>query len=138
LQERRTVKINPEILEIEKTLIRQEVKQMMDTILELGDGSVPKGAILALEQGIIDIPWSPNVYNANKVVNVRDVNGAVRFHDFGNLPFSNRVKEMHHEKVTVRKMMERDSSVFSLLEKDLSRIWKNDYVQWPLDNCYVN
>jgi methylaspartate mutase epsilon subunit len=65
------------------------------------------------------------------------VDGAVRFHDFGNLPFSEEIKTFHHEKVHQRKTMERDPSIFSLLEKDLSRIWKNEYVRWPLDGTYV-
>lgn len=121
----------------EKQLIRKEVKQIMDVILELGNGDIIKGAILAIEQGVIDIPWSPNIYNRNRVVCVRDVEGAVRFHDFGNLPFSESVKDFHHQKVHKRKTMERDPSIFSLLEKDLSRIWKNEYQRWPLDGHYV-
>jgi methylaspartate mutase epsilon subunit len=121
----------------EKRLIRQEVQQIMSVVYELGDGNPLIGAIMAIEQGIIDVPWSPNIYNANKVVCVRDVDGAVRFHDFGNLPFSEEIKTFHHEKVHRRKTMERDPSIFSLLEKDLSRIWKNEYVRWPLDGTYV-
>lgn len=132
------VKVNAIALEAEKTLIRQEVQQVMDVVIEMGNACIARGALMAIEQGIIDIPWSPNVYNANRVVNVRDVNGAVRFHDFGNLPFSEGVKQTHQEGVAVRKQMERDSSLFSLLEKDLSRIWQNDYARWPLDNCYVH
>jgi methylaspartate mutase epsilon subunit len=48
------------------------------------------------------------------------------------------VKEFHREKLEERKMLERDPKIFSLLEKDLSRIWKNDYQMWPLDDHYVN
>ena len=121
----------------EKQLIKKEVQQVMDVILELGNGDMMKGAIMAIEQGVIDIPWSPNIYNNNRVICVRDVDGAVRFYEFGNLPFSESIKAFHHEKVHKRKAMERDSSIFSLLEKDLSRIWKNEYVRWPLDGIYV-
>jgi len=109
----------------------------MNAVIELGNGSVAKGAIKAIEAGMLDIPWSPSVYNKGKVVGVRDVDGAVRFYDFGNLPFDEKVKDFHREKVLVRKTMERDNSIFSLLEKDLSRIWQNDYKCWPLDNTYV-
>ena len=131
------VKVDKRKLELEELLIRREVTQMMDVIIELGNNSIPLGAMKAIMQGIIDIPWSPSIYNKGKVVGVRDVDGAVRFYEFGNLPFDEKVKSFHREKVMMRKNMERDSSIFSLLEKDLSRIWQNDYKQWPLDDCYV-
>ena len=129
--------VNAVQLEIEKKLIKKEVTQIMNVVKELGNGEIIVGALKAIEQGIIDVPWSPNIYNKNKVINVRDVNGAVRFYDFGNLPFDSSIKDFHSGHVLVRKNMERDSSIFSLLEKDLSRIWKNDYKQWPLDGIYV-
>jgi methylaspartate mutase epsilon subunit len=125
-------------VDIEKSLIQREVKQIMEVVIELGNGSIAKGAIKAIEEGVVDIPWSPSIYNKGKVVGVRDIDGAVRFYDFGNLPFDDEVKNFHREKVHIRKTMERDSSIFSLLEKDLSRIWQNDYKCWPLDGIYVN
>jgi len=130
--------INPNTLNFEKSLIRREVQQIMDAVIELGNGSVTKGAIRAIEEGIIDIPWSPSIYNKGKVVGMRDINGAIRFYNCGNLPFDEGIKNYHQEKVHIRKTLERDQSIFSLLEKDLSRIWRNDYVQWPLDGNYVN
>ena len=129
--------VDKEKLKIEKQLIRSEVKQIMDAVMQLSSGSIAKGAIKAIEAGILDIPWSPSIYNKGKVVGVRDIDGAVRFYDFGNLPFDEKTKDFHREKVVIRKNMERDSSIFSLLEKDLSRIWQNDYKTWPLDGTYV-
>jgi len=125
-------------LKVEKNMIRKEVMAMMDAVMEMGNGAIATGAIKAIEAGIVDIPWSPNIYNAGQVTTVRDVNGAVRFTEFGQLPFNDEIRDFHMEHVMVRKNMERDSSLFSLLEKDLSRIWKNDYRHWPLDGCYVD
>jgi methylaspartate mutase epsilon subunit len=68
---------------------------------------------------------------------VRDADGAIRFYEFGNLPFDESIKHFHQEKVLTRKTLERDASTFSLIEKDLSRIWQNDYKSWPLDGHYV-
>lgn len=129
--------VDQEKLTLEKKLIRAEVRQIMHAVMDMAGGSIAKGAIKAIEAGIIDIPWSPSIYNKGKVVGVRDIDGAVRFYDFGNLPFDEKIKDFHREKVLVRKNMERDPSIFSLLEKDLSRIWQNDYKCWPLDNTYV-
>ncbi|MBN9381662.1 MAG: methylaspartate mutase subunit E [Chitinophagaceae bacterium] len=122
----------------EKDLITSEVDQIMRAVIELGNGAISVGVVKAIEEGIIDIFWSPNIYNRNKVTSIRDISGAIRFLDFGNLPFDEKTKSFHHEKTLIRKNMERDSSLFSLLEKDLSRIWQNDYKNWPLDDMYVN
>jgi len=133
-----SLKIKPEDIQAEKNLISREVEQIMEAVIELGNGSIAIGAVKAIEEGILDIFWSPNIYNKNKVVSIRDISGAIRFLEFGNLPFDEKTKSFHHEKTLTRKNMERDSSLFSLLEKDLSRIWQNDYKRWPLDNIYVN
>jgi methylaspartate mutase epsilon subunit len=130
--------INPERLKLEKIMLRMEVKQIMRAIIDLGNGQIPLGVMKAIEQGILDIPWSPNIYNKNQVVAIRDVSGAIRFSDFGNLPFNSYIKEFHEEKVLIRKNAERKYSTFSLLEADLSRIWKNDYTNWPLDDNYLD
>ncbi|MEZ2339435.1 methylaspartate mutase subunit E [Mucilaginibacter sp. RCC_168] len=123
---------------VEKEIIKKEVKAIMKAVIELGNNSVALGAIKAIECGIIDIPFSPNLYNKNKVMGIRDITGAVRFLDFGNLPFDSNIKEFHQERINTRTVMERDSNLFSLVEKDLSRIWKNDYKSWPLDDHYIN
>jgi methylaspartate mutase epsilon subunit len=121
----------------EQRMLELEVTQLMNAVEELGKGSVARGAIRAFKEGYIDIPFAPNRYNRNEVVTLRDRTGAVRFAEFGNLPFSDAVKEFHWNRVEERKILERDARTFSLLEKDLTRIWKNDYLRWPLDNAYV-
>jgi methylaspartate mutase epsilon subunit len=123
---------------LEKKILRMEVTQIMQAIIDLGNGQIPKGVLKAVEQGILDVTWSPNIYNRSQVMAIRDVSGAIRFTDFGNLPFSPAVKEFHEEKVLIRKNAERKYNTFALLEEDLSRIWKNDYRSWPLDDNYID
>jgi len=130
--------VRMEAVQMEKDLISREVDMIMNAVIELGNGLISVGTVKAVQEGVIDIFWSPNVYNKNKVTSIRDVDGAIRFLDFGNLPFDEKIKSFHYEKTLIRKNMERDPSLFSLLEKDLSRIWQNDYKQWPLDGTYVN
>jgi methylaspartate mutase epsilon subunit len=128
---------DPVCIAFERALIESEVTQLMQTVEELGNGSLARGAMRAFEEGYLDIPFSPNVNNLNEVVTIRDRTGAVRFAECGNLPFDAKVKDFHHERRVERMMLERDSKLFSLLEKDLSRVWKNDYRAWPLDGHYV-
>ena len=121
----------------ERRILEMEVSQLMSAIEELGEGSIARGTIRAFKEGCLDIPFAPNKYNRNEVVTLRDRGGAIRFAEFGNLPFGNQIKDFHHGKIEERKTLERDARIFSLLEKDLTRIWKNDYLRWPLDDTYV-
>ena len=124
-------------IDLERRLIKREVIELMDVIEECGNGSLARGTIIAFQNGYLDIPFSPHSLNHNKVITLRDSSGAVRFAAFGNLPFSEEVKDFHFRRVEERKNLERDPRLFSLLEKDLSRISKNDYQAWPLDQTYV-
>jgi methylaspartate mutase epsilon subunit len=130
--------VNATQVRVEKKMLKLEVTQMMHAIIELGNRQIATGLLKAIEQGIIDVPWSPNIYNRNQVTAIRDVSGAIRFTDFGNLPFTSQVKDFHEEKVFIRKTAERKYDTFSLLEEDLSRIWKCDYKAWPLDDHYID
>jgi len=130
--------VNAAQVRTEKKILKLEVTQIMHAIMELGNRQIATGVLKAIEQGIIDVPWSPNIYNKSQVTAIRDVSGAIRFSDFGNLPFSSPVKEFHEEKVFIRKTAERKYDTFSLLEEDLSRIWKCDYRAWPLDDNYLD
>lgn len=121
----------------EKELLELEVTLIMDRIEELGNNSIARGAIRALQEGFLDIPFSPNVHNRNEVVTFRDRSGAVRYADCGQLPFNSFLKDFHQSRKEERMTLERDTKIFSLLEKDLSRVSKNDYHAWPLDNHYV-
>ena len=128
---------NPPAVNFEKELLELEVTQIMDRIEELGNNSIARGAISALQEGFLDIPFSPNVHNRNEVVTFRDRSGAIRYADCGQLPFNSYLKDFHQARREERMTLERDSKIFSLLEKDLSRIWKSDYHAWPLDDRYV-
>jgi methylaspartate mutase E subunit/methylaspartate mutase S subunit len=124
-------------IEVERRMLGMQVTQLMNAIEELGAGSIARGAIKAFKEGCLDIPFAPNRYNRNEVITLRDCGGAVRFAEFGNLPFENQIKDFHRGRIEERKTLERDVKTFSLLEKDLTRIWKNDYLRWPLDDTYV-
>ena len=89
-------------LRLEMHMLGLEAKSVMEKILELGDGDVAVGTIKAFEFGVMDVPFSPNKYTLGKVLPARDVTGALRFLDFGNLPFPQEVKDFHREKLAER------------------------------------
>ena len=96
---------NQEIL-TEVKVTELEVKAIMDRILELGDGDVAVGYEIGVQTGVIDCPLASNINLKSKVLGIRDNNGACRYLDFGNLPFTEEIKEFHREKVAEREEAE--------------------------------
>jgi methylaspartate mutase epsilon subunit len=121
----------------EQAVIEREVVALMQAIEELGCGSVARGAIRAFQDGILDIPFSPSRYNRNRVITARDCDGAIRFVNPELLPFDAEIVEHHRERIHRRMVAERVTKTAEMIERDLTRVWKNDFLRWPLDGVYV-
>lgn len=83
-------------------MFEREVRAIMEAVLDLGDGDVVIGVIRAVEAGVIDHPFGTHPSIACKAMGVRDAQGAVRWLDHGNLPFTSDVVEFHREKIAER------------------------------------
>ena len=130
-------KINHTVVNREMVLLEREVTAIMTAIEELGRGSVARGAMRAFEEGILDIPFSPSRYNKKRLITAKDCDGAVRFVNPELLPFADDIVDFHKEKIHQRMTRDRTGKVYKILDRDLTRIWKNDYIRWPLDEHYV-
>ncbi|TAK37109.1 MAG: methylaspartate mutase subunit S [Chloroflexota bacterium] len=93
-------------LQLEREMIEKEVRAVMERILELGDGDVAVGACLAIEQGVLDTQFASWKHLKNKVVAIRDANGAFRYLDAGNVPLPPEVREYHRAKIAEREKRE--------------------------------
>jgi methylaspartate mutase epsilon subunit len=100
------IRIDNEEVRTEEKIMELEVRSIMDKILELGEGDVALGFELAVQSGIYDLPLCGNINVKNKVLGIRDLKGACRYFEFGDLPLPNEVKEFHREKVKEREMAE--------------------------------
>jgi methylaspartate mutase epsilon subunit len=94
----------PESLEVsqEKKMIMKEARSILDKALEMGDGDPVLASLRSLQAGVLDIPWAPNRFVAGKVIPVRDAQGAVRYLDHANLPFSPEILEYNRQKIMER------------------------------------
>lgn len=106
-------------LQREMEMITMETRLILDRVLDLGHGDVVIGAVRAFEAGVIDVPFSPSVYNAGKVLTIKDNNGAIRFLDHGNLPFTNEIVKFHKEKVLERAAAEHRKPDYNMLMQDV-------------------
>ncbi len=136
---RRAGDIKPDTATVNREIdyLSRQVDSIMRTIEILGEGSLARGAILAFREGILDIPFSPSMYNRNGLATARDCDGAIRFVNPEILPFDEDVIEFHKNRISQRMIKERFTKTSQVIEKDLTRIWKNDYKRWPLDGHYV-
>ncbi len=118
-------------MDIEKEMIMKETAQILEKVIELGEGDWAQGVVRAFESGILDTPFAPSKYNAGKILPARDNEGAVRYLNFGNLPFSNDVKDFHYEKLEKRAEVEDRDIGFQMVIDDIYAIGKGMLVGRP-------
>lgn len=123
-----------EVLTREMNQIKKEVDCLMNEVLKLGDGDLAVGTVKAFEQGIIDVPFAPSRYNAGKILPARDKEGYIRVLEFGNVGFSEDIKEFHRQKITERAASEGRPVSFQLCVDDIYAVSTGHLVGSPSYN----
>jgi methylaspartate mutase epsilon subunit len=82
-----------------------ETRAILDKVLELGNGDPLAGAVKAYEYGVLDNPVANNPRVKAKVMGAKDAQGAVRYLNCGNLPFTKDMIEFHREKIAKRESL---------------------------------
>ncbi len=104
----------------ERRILELEVQSVVDRVIELGDGDIAIGEMKAVEQGVIDVPFSPWIYAVGKVFPVRDLAGAVRWLETGNVPLPREVIDYHHRKIAERRKSDDQKTAVQMLIEDLA------------------
>jgi methylaspartate mutase epsilon subunit len=115
----------------EISLIKAETRCIINKVLELGNGDLAKGTVKAFETGVIDIPFAPSKYNAGKMLPARDNNGAIRFLEFGNIPFTEDIKEFHRKLLKERAKYEGRDVSFQMVVDDIFAVGKGVLIGRP-------
>ena len=118
-------------LEDEKEIIRQETRAIVDKCFELGNGDIAIGVCRGVTSGALDVPFAPCRFNAGLMLPARDNNGAVRILNFGNLPFSQDLKDFHIAKIEERANYEKRKASFQMVIDDVYAIGKGYLVGRP-------
>ena len=71
-----------------------------------------------VEAGVIDSPFCPNVHVKDKVLGVKDLEGACRYLEFGSLPLPPEVKDFHRAKVAEREKAEGRKMDYNVVVED--------------------
>ncbi|MFA5307978.1 MAG: hypothetical protein WC370_00645 [Dehalococcoidales bacterium] len=125
------IDINIKDVETEMRLTEMEVKAIFYKILDLGDGDVVDGTIKAVEAGVLDSPWCPNITVKDKVLGVRDAHGACRYLEFGNLPIPKPARDFHRQKIAEREKIEGKKADYHTAVRDLWSMSKGKIVGLP-------
>jgi methylaspartate mutase epsilon subunit len=86
----------------EEAMLEMEVRAIVDAVLDLSDGDPSNGMIKAVERGILDAVFSPWVHVKNRLLTVRDNEGAYRYLDHGGLPLPAAVLRYNQSKIDAR------------------------------------
>ena len=105
-------------MDIEAEMAEKEIRAIVDKVLEMGDGDAAVGSVRAIDAGVLDSPFAANIHIKDNVMGVRDINGACRFLEFGQLPLPEDVKAFHREKVAERQKAEGVTMDYNVYMKD--------------------
>lgn len=125
---------NSEEVKAEMALIKKETKQILDKVLELGNGDWAVGIVEAFKTGVMDIPFAPSRFNAGKMLPARDNHGAIRYLEFGNVPFSDDIKKLNTEKLEERAKFEGRAVGFQMTVDDIFAVGKGSLIGRPEKN----
>ncbi|MFH0246324.1 cobalamin-dependent protein [Streptomyces sp. HK10] len=121
----------PPEADAEEELIVQESSAILDAILAQDAADLGERVALAVERGLLDVPFSPNLWNAGRAMSVRDCTGAVRFAEIGAIPLPEPVRRFHEQ--AMRSRLERDRADLDvLIERDVLRTARGEFDTWPL------
>jgi methylaspartate mutase epsilon subunit len=112
----------------EEAIAEIEIRALMDKILEIGDGDVIQGCLKGVEAGILDSSFSPNKQVRDLVMGIKDSRGAIRWKEFGNLPFPEEVKKFHRKKIAEREKAENRKMDYDALIQDFWAFSKGQLV----------
>jgi methylaspartate mutase epsilon subunit len=122
------LKLNPKTVDMEIRIIEMETRAIVDKALEMGDGDAAIGMVRAVESGVLDNPFATTKHNAGLVMAVRDNEGAVRYLNHGNLPFTNEIIEYNKQKIAQREKAQGHPVDYGSVVQDLFSISKGDLV----------
>lgn len=118
-------------LPVEKEIIRQETRAIVDKCFELGNGDIAVGVCRGVEAGVLDVPFAPCRANAGLMLPCRDNDGAVRILNAGHLPFNKDLLDFHAAKIDERAKAENRKASFQMVIDDVYAIGKGRLVGRP-------
>ncbi|MFC7077452.1 methylaspartate mutase subunit E [Haloarcula halophila] len=106
----------------EQRLIERATRDLMDAVIDAGDGDVAQGVVRAFDSGALDVPFAPSDAAAGAVLPARDDDGRVRIFEFGDLALSAEIRELHAARLGERAETEGRDQSFRMVADDVDAI----------------
>jgi len=74
----------------EEENLTTEVHSIMDAVLNDPADTLWRKTFNSIKKGVIDVPFSPHIINANKMITIRDANKNIRIIERGSVPLPDR------------------------------------------------
>lgn len=103
----------------EKSILVEEVRAIINRVLEIGEGDVAAGAVKGFAAGILDCPWSPNLALKGRLIGMRDHRGLVRIYSAGNVPVPLEIMEYHQEQLAQRAARQKQPLGYEMIMNDM-------------------
>ena len=88
----------------EKRICEIAVSAIIDKVIEMGEGDITVGVVKAIGDGVLDSPFSININVRDLCMGARDLQGACRYIEYGNLPIPKEVREYNDAKIREREL----------------------------------
>lgn len=111
-----------EAIDREAETIKREVRAVLGEVLDLGAGDIARGAVLAFEGGILDVPFAPARANPGVLLPVRDDHGALRVLEPGKVPLPDDILAFHRDMIAERAATEGREADFRMVIDDVNAI----------------
>jgi methylaspartate mutase epsilon subunit len=118
------IEVEKKALDVESAMVEKEARCIMDRLLEFGDGDVMDGTVKAVKSGVLDNPFATNPASPCKVMSIKDSDGALRYLNHGNLPFTAEILEFHKGKIAEREIKKGKKLDYETLVSDLLAVSK--------------
>jgi methylaspartate mutase epsilon subunit len=120
------LQLDGKAIEAEAGMLERETELIVEKALEMGDGDAVVGEIRATKAGVFDVPFSTSQHVQCRVKGVRDNQGAVRYIDHGNLPFTREIIDFHREKIAEREKAHGKKLDYQTIVEDISSIARGE------------
>jgi methylaspartate mutase epsilon subunit len=118
------IEVEKKALDLESQMAEKESRCIIDKALEFGDGDVVAGTIKAVKSGVLDNPFATNPASPCKVMSIKDTQGALRYLNHGNLPFTQDILDFHKGKIAERETIKGKKLDYETLVSDLLAVSK--------------
>ncbi len=89
--------------EEEEEVLTEEVKDIMEAVLNDNADTLWRKVFNSIKNGYIDVPFSPHIINANEAITIRDEEANIRIYERGKIPISDKCFKFERDKIKLGK-----------------------------------